>query len=198
MKQIIFINWGDSKSDYKNFEEYVIKTEYNPKYQNFVHWWKNLYKNLWDDFEVFSPEMPCKDFAEYKYWKIRFEQVFKYIKDEVIIVVHSLWGAFIVKYLNENNFPIKIKHIFIVSGTFKDWKYLLWDFNFDKKLENFKKYETKTTFYHSKDDKIVSFSDFLDFRDKLKNAEFKVFEDKWHFIYEKFIELENDIKNIYL
>lgn len=195
-KQVIFINWGDSKYDYENFEDYVISRVYNPKRDHFNHWSKSLKNELWDNYEVLLPEMPCRDFAEYKYWKIRFEQTFKYLKDDIIIVVHSLWWGFIVKYLNENNFPKNIKHIFMVSPTFKDWKYLLWDFNFDKKLEQFKKYENIITFYHSKDDYIVDFSDILDFQNVLPNAEYKFFEDRGHFIAEKFEELNNDILDL--
>lgn len=195
-QQIIFIHWWDSKYDYVDFEDYVNKSYFSPKYQNFLIWWKLLYKNLWENYEVFSPQMPNKDFAEYKYWKIRFEQIFKYLKDDVIIVVHSLWWWFIVKYLNENNFPFKIKHIFIISWTFKDWKYSLWDFKFDQNLEIFKKYENIITFYHSKDDEIVYFSDMQDFQKILPNSKYKVFENRWHFIEERFIELEEDIKSI--
>lgn len=195
-QQVIFINGWDSKSDYKNFEDYVRKTPYSPKYQNFIIWWKSLYKNLWDSFEVLSPDMPNRDYAEYKYWKIRFEQVLPYVNDDVIFVAHSLWGGFLAKYLNENKFNKQIKHIFIVSWTFKDWKYLLGDFNFDKQLLQFKKYENIVTFYHSIDDDIVAYSDMLDFKKVLPNAKYKIFQNRWHFIEERFIELENDIKSI--
>jgi predicted alpha/beta hydrolase family esterase len=34
--------------------------------------------------------MPNRHFADYKAWKIMFEKIFSYLKDEVIFVGHSL------------------------------------------------------------------------------------------------------------
>lgn len=194
-KQIVVINGWDSKSDYIDFEDYVKKSEFSLEFQNFTIWWRTLSENLWNEYEILTPNMPNSDFAEYKYWKMRFEQVLPYLCDDVILVGHSLWWGFLLKYLNENAFAYKIKHIFIVAWTFKDGKYLLWDFNYDKKLSNFKKYQEITTFYHSKDDHIVDFSDMLDFREELPLATYRIFENRWHFIDKKFQELEDDIIN---
>jgi predicted alpha/beta hydrolase family esterase len=56
-------------------------------------WTTNLHKNLPNDkYEVLCPQMPNNFYAEYKYWKIRFEQVIPFLNKNVILVAHSLGG----------------------------------------------------------------------------------------------------------
>jgi len=38
-----------------------------------------LKEDVGEDFEVFMPEMPNKDFADYTEWKIMFEKVFPFL-----------------------------------------------------------------------------------------------------------------------
>lgn len=63
-------------------------------------------------------------------------------------------------------------------------------------MKEFKKYENIITFYHSRDDDIVDFSDVLDFQNVLPDSEYKFFEDRGHFISDDLKELENDILNL--
>ena len=194
-QQVVFVHGWESKENYRDFNDYLDKFKYESFKIKAKKWKETLKEDLWEDFEVFIPLMPNKDFADYDHWKIMFKKVIPFLKDDVILVGHSLWGTFLTKYLNENNFSLKIKKIFLISWAFKDSENeVLWNFNFDKTLEWFKKYEEKIIFYHSRDDLVVPFSDLEDFKKVLANSEYKIFEYRFHFIDETFPELIVDIK----
>lgn len=196
-QQILYINWWDSKENYKDFIDYLQKLEYDPYKEKFKFWKHTFAEDLWENFFVLNPEMPNKDFASYYEWKIMFEKTFFYLEDEIILLWHSMWATFLTKYLNENNFPVKIKKIILIAGAFKDipWD-VIWDFNFDKNLEQFKKLEEKIIFFHSKDDNIVPYSHLEHFRKIFPDSEFHIFKNKGHFINETFKELIEVIKKI--
>jgi len=196
-QQVVFIHWGDSKENYKDFNDYLEKLEYKPFEEKKIKWRHSFKETLWNDFEIFSPEMPNSDFADYEERKIMFKKVIPFLSDNVMLVWHSMWATFLSKYLNENNFQFKIKHIFLIAWAFKNSEMeILGNFSFDKKLTNLKKYENIITLYHSKDDPVVPYSDFEDFWNILTGSEQKIFEDRGHFIDETFPEIFEDIKNI--
>ena len=56
------------------------------------------------------------------------------------------------------------------------------------------KYSSKTYFLHSKDDFVVSFSDFLEFKNIFPKSNFIEFENKNHFLDLEFVEFEDLIK----
>lgn len=187
-RKIFIVSWWIDASNYKNYEEYLRNEEFNP-YEEKVFWWKdNLQDDLWVWFEVIKIPMPNKFFAEYKYWKIMFEKAFPYFWEENILIWHSLWWSFLLKYLEENELE-NISQIHLISpAVFDSDDELLWSFKFDEKLENFKRFENIVNVYHSKDDDVVSFDDCKYLKGVLKNANFEIFEDKWHFIFEEHIE----------
>lgn len=196
-QQIVRIHWWESKENYKSFDEYLNKLKYNPLKEKRKKWWMTFDKDLWHDYEVFQPLMPNKQYADYNNWKIMFEKVFQYLRDDVILIGHSMWSTFLCKYLDENIFPYNIKKIYLISWAFDDiaWD-VIWNFRFDQNLNTFKKFEDITVLIHSKDDNIVPFSHFESFRNVLINSEYKIFNDKGHFIDETFPEIIDDIKNI--
>jgi len=153
-----------------------------------------LKEDMGEYFEVFMPEMPNKDFADYTEWKIMFEKVFPFLDWDVILLWHSLWATFLCKFLEENTFPVWIKKILLISWAIRDDEQeKLWNFNFF--LNNFKRYEREVCFYHSKDDFVVDFSHLQEYRNILRNSEYKIFENRGHFIDETFPEIIKDIKN---
>ena len=194
-QQVIFIHWWVSKDNYIDFSEYLEKFIYEPFKVKPKKWKMTLKEDLGNEFEVFMPDMPNKDFADYNEWKIMFEKVLPFLDNNVILIWHSLGWTFLCKYLEENKFSNEIKEILIVAWAFEDDEIeVLWNFNFN--INTLKKYEDKISFYHSKDDFVVNFSDLEKFKDKLPNADYKIFENKWHFIEETFRELIKDIKKI--
>lgn len=111
--QVIYIHGGDpheSNEDYILYlKNYAIDSL---DYFKRKKWSSSLSSNLGDNFEVIAPEMPNKRNAKYYEWKIWFEKLFPFLKDNVILVGSSLGGIFLTKYLSENVFPKKKGNIY--------------------------------------------------------------------------------------
>jgi len=194
-KQIIYIWWWVSRGNYKNFFDFLEKIEFNPYEEKRKKWKDTFASDLWGDFEVIFLPMPNKDFADFYEWKVFFEKVFPYLKEGFYLVWHSLWATFLIKYLSENNFSFGVSKIFLLAPAFSDsLEEKIWNFNFWSLEEYKSKYEKITTFLHSKDDFVVPFSDFLQFKNIFSKATFIEFEDKNHFLDEKFEEFLDLIK----
>jgi len=200
MKQVILIKWWETKENYKDFYDYLEKEEFDPYKEETKRWNRNLSTLLWDDFKVITISMPNRHFADYKAWKIMFEKVIPYLKDDVIFIWHSLGWSFLSKYFNEEQnkeLINKIKKIILVAPAFKDNKNeLLWTFNFDKNLDKLKQIQDKIAIFASKDDFIVPFDDIQDLQKTLNKSNFKIFENKWHFLDEDFDELVEYVKKV--
>ena len=174
--------------------------EINP-FEEKKRWRKTLEKDL-SNYQVIKPEMPNKEMACYKIRKLRFEKHFPYLTgEEIILVWHSLWAMFLLKYLSENKFPKRINQLHFVSAAIDDkglpeWDNYLWDF--ECKIENIKTIQDqcdKIWIWHSKDDPVVPFNHSERLAKELPNANYMIFEDRQHFNQEHFPELIETIKS---
>ncbi len=196
MTKKIFIIWGwVDASNFASFEDYLLQEDFNP-YEEKLKWWKdNLLSDLWNGFEVIRIPMPNSHFAEYNYWKIAFQKALPYFGEKNILVWHSLWGTFLLKYLSENNLE-NLSQIHLVAPASQDTPdEKLGSFELEN-LEIFKKYENITNFYFSKNDYCVPFSQCLEFQKILKNTKFNIFEDKGHFRSSEVEHFEELVSNI--
>jgi hypothetical protein len=127
--------------------------------------------------------------ASYKAWKIWFEKIFPYLNDEELVLVwHSLWAMFLIKYLWENTFPKKIKQLHLISSVFDesdmddDQKYS-WDFAYDPKVIPYLENQVEEIFlYHSTDDGIVPYTHTEKIKAYLPKAKVITLTDRGHFI----------------
>jgi len=202
-QQVILIKWWGSKQNYDNFYDFLEKQEYNPYKEIKKRWNRNLWETLWENYEVLEMPVPLKYFADYESWKIMFEKMFPYFNDELIFVWHSMWAIFLAKYFEEEDFDkkldklnISVLKIILIAPPFKDSDLeLLWNFNFkNREFKNIKKIQDKIKIFGSKDDFVVPFEDIEDYKKNLPNSEFHIFEEKWHFLQEEFVELIEEIK----
>ncbi len=137
----------------------------------------------------------------YKEWKIQFEKIFEFLNGDQIIIAHSLWTIFILKYLIENRFLKEIQQLHLVSALIdnKDLppeESYIWDFAFDiQKIPEIEKICSKIFLYHSKDDFCIPFSQWERLHEFLPNAKFEVFEDWGHMLMEEFPELIQNVKS---
>jgi len=197
MKQIIFIRWWEAFYTKEQYYNYLKKKEYNP-YEKKKSWRDWISWALSENFEVFEPQMPCKQNADYKAWKIWFEKLFPYLWDEKIILIwHSLWWLFLAKYLSENNFLKNNIELHLVAPLIEDeWLVdeYVWNFVLDK--EKVKKLEEKIKniyLYFSEDDPILPFKQYYTWKNLLKNSKFFIFQDRGHFSQPAFLELLENI-----
>ncbi len=197
--QVIFIHGGET---FDSYQEYLAALEHMTIdiYKLDTKKWKEtLAPRLGNDFKVHLLEMPNKLNAKYTEWKIWFDKFLPYVKDNVILIGHSLGGIFLAKYLAENLFPKRVKGLFLIAAPFddRDTTESLADFILPKSLKNVDENVQNIFLYHSKDDPVVRFEDVQKYQVALSRAQLRVFEDKKHFVMEEFSELMNDIKRLF-
>lgn len=197
-QQVVFITWATPKENYDSYYAYLDKKiKYNPYEPPFLNWNKKLGEYLWDDFEYLRSPSCTEKYADYEAWKILFEKMFPYLRDDVIIATTSLGSTFIIKYLYENILPVKIKRLLCVAAAIEDTEHEnLGTFELDKaKIWSITSQVDDIYFYHSTDDDCVAFSDFIALQEYFPNATFREFNDRWHFFLEERLpEIEEDIK----
>lgn len=200
-KQIVLVKWWNSSENFKDYYDFLEKEEYTPYKEVSKKWNRNLWKVLWEDYEVLIHESFNNNFADYKSWKIMFEKMIPFLNSEVIFIGHSMWWVFLAKYFEEEgNLELqkKAKKILLIAPPFKDDKReVIWSFNFkNTKLSNLLKIQNKIVIFGSEDDFIVNFSDIEDYMEALPKASYNIFKNKWHFLQEEFIELIEEINSI--
>lgn len=205
-KQIFYIHGGDSYSNYSDFindlKSKTIRSLPSDEQESKKIWTMSLEEDLGEGIEVFRPAMPNKQNAKYEEWKIWFERHFEFLRDGIILLGWSLGGMFLVKYLTENDFPVKIKALFVLgapSGTIEpdETGNDCGDFRFSNdKLKRLVTKVEKINIWHSEDDFVVPYTEFLKYKQFLsgENVNFVSFKDKNHFLVEELPELINSIK----
>jgi len=191
-QQILWIHGGlvfNSYDDYlDSLRNYKIDAD---QIKGGKKWKDNLPKLLGKEYEIIFPQMPCGWNAKYIEWKIWLERFYPFLKDEIILIGHSLGGLFLAKYLSENDFPVKIKAVFLLAASMDEGDFIL-----PKSLKKFEQQTGKIYLYHSEDDPIVPFADMEKYAAKLPSAEKVIFSDKGHFIDEEFPEFVEKLKSL--
>jgi uncharacterized protein len=199
-KQIFVIHGGEVFDSYDKYLNFLKNYQVDLEKIKRKGWKDNLQSELGEDYDVIFPKMPSKHNAKYNEWKIWLENFFPFLKDDLILIGISLGGIFLTKYLAENDFPVKIKALFLVAAPFdadgRDENYTLGDFILPEKIEKIEDQAGKIFLYHSKDDPVVSFADLEKYAQALPGAEKKIFENRGHFMGENFPEIAEEIKKI--
>lgn len=197
-KQIVVIGGGDIFKTYKEYISYLKNKKLDLNKLKIKGWKENLSGDLGNNFEVLAMKMPNTTNAKFIEWKIMFDKLLPFLKNNVILLGHSLGGIFLAKYLSKNKFPKKIKATFLISAPFdeKDRDYSLRDFKLPKNLDKLRQQGGKIFLYHSKDDKVVPFADAGKYKNALPEAKISIFKNRGHFDQAKFPELVKDIKTL--
>lgn len=194
-QQILIIGGGEVFRGYEEYLDYLRQYKIESlKSAQFQDWKNNLEKDLDEEFEVIYPKMPCKRNAKFLEWKIWVEKYFPFLRDDVILIGHSLGGSFWLKYLSENDFPVSISQLHLVAAPINDNQEFLGDFKPLEDLSNISQQAENIYLYHSKDDPVVLFSDLEEISSKLPSAEKIIFQNHGHFRIEHFPELVERVK----
>lgn len=197
-KQVVVIHGGDTFDTYEAYIEFSKGFELDFGRLRAEKWKDSLGEKLGDDFDVFCPEMPCKQNAKYLEWKIRFNKLVPFFEDEVVLVGHSLGGIFLAKYLSEHIVSKKVRAVFLVAAPFIGTKkYSLVDFVLPKSLDTLEHQTGKIFLYQSEDDPVVPFDHLEMYRQKLPRAEVVIFKDRKHFNQPEFPELVEQIRSVF-
>lgn len=198
-KQIFIIHGGTTFKSKKDFINYLKNKKVSLEKKTS---WATDYldKNLGKDFDIIRPKMPLKEDAKYEEWKIFFERYFPLLKNNIILIGVSLGGIFLARYLSENNFPKKIKAVFLICPPFDNTtggEDLVGGFRLGKDLSKLDNSSKNVYLMFSKDDPVVPISHAEKYGKKLKKANIIIYENKnGHFMVEKFPELVKMVKNM--
>lgn len=199
VKQVVLIHGGDMWETYEDYLSYLKNCQISFEKHGLhePYWQDKLAADLHGEFQVVRPEMPNKRNARYLEWKIWFEKFLPFFADEIILIGNSLGGTFVAKYLAENQFPKKIKAVFLVAPCFEDLpEEPLLDFALPTSLKQLEAQSDKIWIYHSKDDDVVPFAHLAKFQQALPKAQVRVFEDRGHFNVKELPQIVEDIKNL--
>lgn len=192
-KQVVVIHGGDT---YSRYEDYLAALK---KSQPSVEWfvphisWKDcLAEDLSEDYQVLQPRMPNKQNAQYEEWRIWFEKLKPFLSGEAVFVGYSLGGLFLVKYLSENELPVKIGKLILLAPPYDFSE--IGTFKFDS-LDAVSRQCSHIVIMHSQDDSVVPVTDARKYAAALPEARLVLFKDKGHFNQSEFAELLEEIKS---
>ena len=198
MKQIVIIRGGSTFNTYKDYLLFLKNLKINLDKYRKTTWKNSLQKELGNKFDVLSPNMPNLMNAKYVEWKILFKKIAPLLKNNVILIGHSLGAIFLVKYLSKNKFPKNILATLLIAAPYddKNMEESLSDFVLPKSLNKLNKQGGKIFLYQSKDDLIVPHINLKKYKRALPNAIIREFKKRGHFNQSRFPELIRDIKNL--
>ena len=197
VNQVVFIHGGETWDTYEDYLTYLEKSTYEPDREAKKRW-KHALRERLAPMQVFAPDMPSKYNAHYAEWSLWFEKVIPFLRDDVVLIGHSLGGTFVAKYLSENTLPVSIKATFLVAAPSADNlpDYTLASFSLPPSLEGLKQQGGTIHLYQSADDPVVPYTDVEHFRTQLPEALFHSFQDRGHFLQEEFPELIEEITKL--
>ncbi len=200
-QQVIFLNGAVPKENRDSYYDFLQDQEYNPYEEVFYNWNKTLWERLWENFEYLRAPYGNIKFADYEAWKIMFEKMLSYFRDDCVFVSTSLGSTFILKYMIETGFPksqkLPISKFFFLAAALHDTQHeLLGTFSFDvQSISKLWYIANQVYIYHSSDDDLVPMSDSEELFEYFPDATFREFTDKGHFYKEtRLPEIEEDIK----
>ena len=189
LTQVVLVHGGDS---FATSEEYldalknwpVTINDFKPK----DDWKARLPGVLGPAFEVLAPRMPNKQNARYEEWQIWFGRLVPFIKDDVILIGHSLGGIFLAKYLAQNRLPRKIRGLALVAPPHNSTPEI-GDFALLSSLQLVSDQVNKIAIFHSHDDPVVPFSESAAYQRDLPSAKIVALDGRGHLNQPEFPEL---------
>lgn len=197
-KQVLIIHGGNTFSNYsdyiKSLKTKIVELE-KLKYR--LDWKDSITDDLGEKFEVLVPRMPNGTNAKYNEWKIWFEQIIPVLKDNVILIGHSLGGIFLAKYLSQNLLAKKVKAVVLISAPYKELDAEeIGDFSLPKSLSKLNKQIKNIILIQSEDDLVVPASHVYLYKKQLPEAKLILFKTYGHFQQTHFPELVKLINTI--
>ena len=195
--QIVFIHGGDSFDTDAEFYDFVKSLDYNPYAQERKKWRDDIKEALMETHECIMPRFPNAMNADYIAWSIWFEKVIPYLRDDVILVGHSMGGGFLLRYLSENSVPITIAQLHLAAGVIDDVECPgVGDFGIKiGTWSGFMSNIEAVHLWHSNDDDCVPVHHSERLAEKCPKAITHYFIDRGHFLQSEFPELLSVIKN---
>lgn len=197
-QQVVIVPGGETFKTYQEYIEDLKNTKIDLEKYRRKDWKSQLQEDLGEKYEVFLLKMPNPNNAKYKEWKLFFDKVTSLLKENPVLVGHSLGGVFLVRYISEDNLNLKVLASMLIGAPYSEKEMQEYSENFiaPDNLERFRAQNKNIFIYHSKDDPVVPYINFKKYQEAFPQAITRSFEDKDHFKQDKFPELVRDIKSL--
>ena len=192
---------GDVFADEEAFLRYLRTTELRDPFWSpdaLARWRETLARRFADRCDIIMPTMPNKYNARYEEWMIWFERHIPLLSDGAVLVGHSLGGIFLAKYLAENDFPVRIALLALVSAPYDTDSpgQILGDFALPDDLSTIADRTDRILLYHSKDDPVVPFEEMGKYTRAIPGSVAIPLDGRGHILDEDFPELSAVIESI--
>lgn len=172
MKNAIIIHWMPNKDNF-------FKSERDSP-SNW-HWLPWLQKQLLINWILAqTPEMPAPYLPNYDDWKKEFERFD--INENTILVWHSCWAGFIIRWLSENN--VKVNRVALVAPWLNLDREEDIDFFEFKLNKNLLSKVSKLRIFSSKTDMDIIKNSINFLKSNIPEIDILEFENMWHFCLE--------------
>ena len=195
-RQVVIVHGGEAYTDYTMFLSQLREREvdYDTFFTQKGPGWKDLLQSrLGDGYEVAVPRMPNRANAQFEEWKLWFERLLPFLRDDIILIGHSLGAMFLAKYLSENVLPVRIHKVFLVAPAISGEGLEGEDggdfFPDEEKLGLLTEQSKSVYVFHSKDDPVCPYSHSEKYVQLMPEAVLVSFEDREHFSQEDIPEL---------
>ncbi len=189
--QIVFIHGGDSFDSNEEFYAALRARDFDPYAPEYKKWRDWLKTETFETHEFHLLLMPCAWNADYTAWSIWFEKIVPFLRDSVILIGHSLGGAFLLRYLSEQTLPVPVAQLHLVAPAVDEVDCPgLGDFTTEVAAwAGFRSDIVAVHLWHSADDMVVPLHHSERFAARYPAAQLHAFTDRGHFLTETFPEL---------
>ena len=188
MKQIVIIHGGDSFLSYDEYITDLKATQLDYNRLRPAKRWKDVIVETFIDADVLVPTMPNSANAQYDEWKIWFEKIIPFFKDDVRLIGHSLGAMFLAKYLHENPLASPVRQLILLAAGYDQDEQGYGSFAIDS-VTRLSQSAERVYLFHSQDDVVVPYSELAKFHADLPDATVYSFSDRNHFLDADFPEL---------
>ena len=157
---------------------------------------ESLQAELGSEYEVRYPRMPLDDDAGYLAWKAEIITELTKLKEDVILVAHSVGGSILLKFLSEEQVVVSITGLFLIAvpyfGGDENWNFeeLTLSADFHKKIASI----PRMFLYHSRDDDTVPFAHLALYAAKFPRAVVREYDECGHQFWNDLADVARDIK----
>jgi predicted alpha/beta hydrolase family esterase len=157
----------------------------------------SLQKALGMDYQIIYPQMQTDTAAPDFGWPKQIGEGIGKLRDDIILVAHSLGASLLLKYLSENKTSKKAAGVFLISTPFwsgnEEWVQGL---KLQKGFaENLPK-NNRIFFYHCLDDEEIPFDHLTSYRHELPGATFREIKSGGHQLNNNLNLIAKDIKDL--
>jgi predicted alpha/beta hydrolase family esterase len=188
MKQVLIIHGGNSFPSQNDYLTYLQSTTVDYERLKYAKKWKPWLAEQLSDSDVLVPSFPNADNASYEEWKIYFEKIIPYLRDNAVIIGHSLGATFIAKYLHENPGAVFVDTLILIAGLYTDDPQEAGSFTVGSITKVSESAQTIHAF-HSSDDMVVSYDNIAIVARDVPSAHIHSFDQRGHFNEPTFPEL---------